>query len=90
MNWDLNQVVVIVDFEGILFREGEKRRDPNMSVLTSYNPLYPLTANFWVSGSLADLFQFDMTQFMIGQFGKAKTFLQLQLRYEQVWCMVWG
>lgn len=50
---------------------------------SSYDPLYPLRRDQFVSKDIFDLFQIDIYQFLIGKFGKLKIFSYLENKVKQ-------
>lgn len=45
---------------------------------SSYDPLYPLRGDKFISKDIFDLFQIDIYQFLISKFGKLKIFNYLE------------
>lgn len=56
----------------------------NYSLASSYDPLYPLSAPWWICRSIYDLFDIPIHQFMLRALGQMETFPVLQHRLEKV------
>ncbi|KAI2795641.1 hypothetical protein BLOT_016603 [Blomia tropicalis] len=55
-----------------------------MAIIDSYDPLYPLRAQFFVSGNIYQLFELDTYQYLMSISGKMTTFSILESRLEKL------